>query len=78
MNAIIAFSISSRTRPSSEKAQRISDHITTAGDSLLRLIDDIIDIAKLEAKQLKISIGPANAADMLRELKKFSKIKSEK
>ncbi len=77
MNAIIAFSNFLREPDlPPKKHSEYLNHITTAGDSLLRLIDDIIDIAKLEAKQLKISIGPANVSRMLRELKKvFQKLK---
>ncbi len=79
MNAIIAFSNFLRdpelTRP---KRDEYLDHITTAGDSLLRLIADIIDIAKLEAKQLKISISPVNISRLLRETYKvFTNIKSK-
>ena len=77
MNAIIAFSNFLRDPDLPEaKRQEYLDHITGAGDNLLHLIDDIIDIAKLESKQLKISIGPVNISRMLRELKKvFEKIK---
>lgn len=79
MNAIIAFSNFLREPDLVElKRDEYLDHITSAGDSLLRLIDDIIDIAKLESKQLKISIGPVNISRMLRELKKvFLKLKTK-
>jgi signal transduction histidine kinase/CheY-like chemotaxis protein len=77
MNAIIAFSNFLRDPElPSRKHSEYLNHITNAGDSLLRLIDDIIDIAKLESKQLKISIGPANISRMLRELRKvFQKLR---
>lgn len=77
MNAIIAFSNFLREPDlPSKKHSEYLNHITAAGDSLLRLIDDIIDIAKLESKQLKISIGPANISRMLREIKKvFQKLR---
>jgi len=77
MNAIIAFSnfLREPDLPESKRNEYLN-HITNAGDNLLRLIDDIIDIAKLEARQLKISISPVNISRMLRELKKvFQKIK---
>jgi signal transduction histidine kinase/CheY-like chemotaxis protein len=79
MNAIIAFSNFLRDPDlPPKKHSEYLNHITAAGDSLLHLIDDIIDIAKLEAKQLKITIGPANISRMLRELKKvFQKLKSK-
>ena len=72
MNAIIAFSNFLRDPElNSKKREEYLDHITAAGDSLLRLIDDIIDIAKLESKQLKISIGPVNITRLLKELYKL-------
>ncbi|MBN1950695.1 MAG: tetratricopeptide repeat protein [Bacteroidales bacterium] len=79
MNAIIAFSNFLREPDLPEpKKEEYLDHITSAGDSLLHLIDDIIDIAKLESNQLKISIGPVNISRMLRELKKvFLKLKTK-
>jgi len=40
------------------------------------LIDDIIDTAKIEAKQLKISINPINISHLMKELKSvFTKLK---
>ena len=45
MNAIIAFSNFLRDPDlTPEKHDEYLDHITGAGDSLLRLIDDIIDV----------------------------------
>ncbi|MBN2487063.1 MAG: tetratricopeptide repeat protein [Bacteroidales bacterium] len=71
MNAIIAFSNFLR-EPGLNEERRIEylDHITTAGDSLLRLIDDIIDIAKIESKQLKLFIQPTNLNRLFSELYK--------
>jgi len=69
MNAIIAFShFLHEPDLSMIKRDEYLEHITTAGESLLRLIDDIIDIAKLETNQIKISISPANISRLLREL----------
>jgi signal transduction histidine kinase/CheY-like chemotaxis protein len=69
MNAIIAFSNFLREPDvNNEKRDEYLDHITTAGDSLLRIIDDIIDIAKIESKQLKLFIQPTNINRLLNEL----------
>ena len=77
MNAIIAFSNFLREPELNDKRKNeYLDHITSAGDSLLRLIDDIIDIAKIESKQLKIFIQPTSLNRMLNELYKvFSEIR---
>lgn len=71
MNAIIAFSqFLHEPDLSKNKRDEYLEHITSAGESLLRLIDDIIDIAKLETNQIKISISPVNISRLLRELYK--------
>ena len=56
MNAIIGFSelITRKTVPQ-EKKDTYAQYITNSSKSLLSLIDDIIDIAKIEAGQLKIN-----------------------
>lgn len=78
MNAIIAFSNFLRDpNLSIERRNEYLDHITSAGDSLIGLIDDIIDIAKIEAKQLKLFIQPTNLTRLMIEIYKvFSEIKS--
>lgn len=74
MNAIIAFSNFLREPNLNEdKKTEYLDHINIAGDSLLRIIDDIIDIAKIEAKQLKIFIQPTNISRTIVELHKAYK-----
>lgn len=71
MNAIIAFSNFLREpNLNDERKFEYLDHITSAGDSLLRLIDDIIDIAKIESQQLQIFIQPTSINRMLNELYK--------
>jgi signal transduction histidine kinase len=56
MNAIIGFSelITRKTVPQ-EKKDIYAQYITNSGKTLLSLIDDIIDFAKIEAGQLKIN-----------------------
>jgi PAS domain S-box-containing protein len=56
MNSIIGFSnmLSSKEIPSELKDEFIQ-HIQTSSEMLLNLVDDIIDIAKIEAGQLKIN-----------------------
>lgn len=79
MNAIIAFSNFLREPElNEEKRNEYLDHITSAGDSLLRLIDDIIDIAKIESKQLKLFIQPTNLNRLTFEIfKVFDELRSK-
>lgn len=56
MNAIIGFSeLITRKTVAQEKKDIYAQYITNSGKTLLTLIDDIIDIAKIEAGQLKIN-----------------------
>lgn len=55
MNAIVGFSeMLLDPSISREESMRFLDIIINSGDALLRLINDIIDISKIEARQLKI------------------------
>lgn len=56
MNAIIGFSeLITRKSVSEEKKDVYAQYITNSGKTLLNIIDDVIDIAKIEAGQLKIA-----------------------
>lgn len=69
MNGIIGFSNLLRTPGlTEEEKNEYLDHITSCGNSLLTLIDDIIDIAKIEAGQLKLRFSEYNINALLDEL----------
>jgi PAS domain S-box-containing protein len=69
MNAIIGFSeLLSHARISEDEKKEFISQINYGAESLMRLIDDIIDIAKIEAGQLKIYESYFNLAVVLRDL----------
>ncbi|MDX2248899.1 MAG: ATP-binding protein [Bacteroidia bacterium] len=69
MNAIIGFSNLLREGNIEENEQEeFLRHIQNSGTHLLHLIDDIIDISKIEAGQLTIRPSNCRLNDMLREL----------
>lgn len=80
MNAIIAFTNFIKDRAlSSEKREEYVNYITAAGESLLHLIDDIIDIAKIESKELTIHSTKCNITQLLNELHNiFTELKKKK
>jgi len=56
MNAIVGFSeLLTRPKIAEAKKQKYLDLIRKSGKNLVSLIDDIIDLAKIEAQQLKIA-----------------------
>lgn len=82
MNAIISFSHFLKDPDiEKDKKEEYVSYIVSSGKTLLRLIDDIIDSAKIEANQLKINRGACNVNNLMRELYRFfkeSKIYEEK
>jgi signal transduction histidine kinase/CheY-like chemotaxis protein len=69
MNSIIGFSeLITRKTISPEKKDAYANYITNSSKSLLALIDDIIDISKIEAKQMKVSKASTNVNKMMDEL----------
>lgn len=69
INTIIGFSelIKNENLPT-EKRNKFSDIIEENSQSLLRLIDDIIDVAKIEANELKIKKEACSLDDLFSEL----------
>ncbi len=74
MNAIIAFTNFIKDQElSREKRDEYITYITTAGESLLHLIDDIIDIAKIDSKELNINKASCNVTLLCIELLNINK-----
>ena len=67
MNSIIGFSarILKNTTNYEEKHIRAIEIINRSGKHLLRLINDILDLSKLEANQLEVNIQPTNIANII-------------
>jgi two-component system sensor histidine kinase/response regulator len=72
MNAIIGFSdmLVNEEFTDDEKKEFIGI-IKTSGDTLLKLIDDIIDISLIEAGQLKTKVATYNLNYLIREIHRF-------
>ncbi|WP_372775786.1 ATP-binding protein [Mangrovibacterium sp.] len=69
MNAIIGFSeILKDPNLSREERDEFISHINTNGESLLNLIEDIIDIAKIESGHVRIERATTNLHEMFHEL----------
>ena len=80
MNAIIAFTNFLKVPDLSRtKREEYINYVTSAGETLLGLIDDIIDIAKIEAHQLTISKSDCNITTICIELlNMFNELKNRK
>ncbi|MCO6059909.1 response regulator [Pseudomonas sp. MOB-449] len=51
-----------------EKQTRHADIVHRAGNDLLQLINDVLDLAKVEAGRMQLKLEPLNVQDMLAEL----------
>lgn len=67
MNAIIGFSELLGKENRDKKSELYVTHVKNAGKKLLRIIDDIIDISKIESNQLAIEETSCNIYDVLNE-----------
>ncbi|MDQ8202841.1 ATP-binding protein [Pelagicoccus sp. SDUM812003] len=67
MNGIIGMAGLLSSLELSEEQSEYVETIRYSADSLLAIIDDILDIAKIEAGQLEISTGPINLIECVEE-----------
>ncbi|MBN1252212.1 MAG: PAS domain S-box protein [Bacteroidales bacterium] len=69
MNAIMGFANLLKMFDLNENTKReYIDHIVSSGDSLLNLIDDIIDISKMESNQITMDITNVNLNKLLNQI----------
>lgn len=77
MNAILGFSeiLTSSIREGQQR--EFLDAIRTSGKSLLGLINDILDLSKVEAGKLELEFGPCDAAAIARDMAQIFVQKAE-
>jgi PAS domain S-box-containing protein len=67
LNAILGFGqLLERQNPTVQQRSRV-EHITNAGRHLLNLINEVLDISRIEAGHLQLSVEPVSVADVLDE-----------
>jgi PAS domain S-box-containing protein len=71
MNAVIGFSELLSSLITDKKHKGYLDSIQTAGKSLLTLINDILDLSKIEAGRLEIQYDTVNPYTLFNELKQI-------
>jgi PAS domain S-box-containing protein len=71
LNAILGFAQllqRDRREPLSERHKQRVEHILKGGEHLLRLINDILDLSRIEAGGVSISTEPVSVRDVLEEV----------
>jgi signal transduction histidine kinase/ligand-binding sensor domain-containing protein/CheY-like chemotaxis protein/protocatechuate 3,4-dioxygenase beta subunit len=76
MNAILGFSELLRTQMAASKDRNYLDAISSSGRTLLALINDILDLSKIEAGKLELQFEPVNVARLVDEIQKLFAIKA--
>ncbi len=64
MNAILGFSELLADEPVTEKQKRYIQSILVGARSLLRLINDILDLSKIEAGMMKVNVEPTDVREI--------------
>jgi signal transduction histidine kinase/CheY-like chemotaxis protein len=76
MNAILGFSELLRTQMAASKERNYLDAISSSGRTLLTLINDILDLSKIEAGKLELQFEPVSVARVVDEIQKVFSIKA--
>jgi PAS domain S-box-containing protein len=76
MNSILGFSELLLTRIKDETNREYVKTILTSGRNLLTLLNDILDLSKIEAGKLELQYNPANFKDLLKDVKQIFIIKA--
>jgi PAS domain S-box-containing protein len=76
MNAILGFSELLRSQMAASKDRNYLDAISSSGRTLLALINDILDLSKIEAGKLELQYEPVNVRRLVDEIQKLFSIKA--
>jgi PAS domain S-box-containing protein len=79
MNAIIGFSELLANTVTDEKQRSQVNSILKSGKNLLKIINDILDLSKIEAGKLKIQLMPVNIHNLIKDVETifYTKIKEK-
>jgi signal transduction histidine kinase/ligand-binding sensor domain-containing protein len=76
MNAIIGFSQLLQLDLNNQERDQYIGLITRSGERLMALIDDLIDIAKIESQQLKVNLAKVEINHILEDLEQIYLLKA--
>jgi len=77
MNSIIGMTYLVKQTHLSEVQKKYIENITSASSNLLNLINDILDLSKIEANKLKLSNIDFNLNDLLESVNNITKVKAD-
>jgi signal transduction histidine kinase/ActR/RegA family two-component response regulator len=71
LNAVLGFAQLMETSPLSDEDRDGVDHILKAGRHLLDLINDVLDLSRVEAGELAVSLEPVNVGELIDDTMAF-------
>jgi len=78
LNAILGFSNMMRFDPALPQNQRDNlNIINRSGEHLLTLINDVLEVAKIEAGRLQLEVAPFDLAGMVREVAEMMQVRAQ-
>ncbi len=78
INAILGFTELLSNKVSNPVELKYLNSILVSGKNLLSLINDTLDLSKIEAGKLDLTLEPSNVISILEDIKKIFELKSEK
>jgi len=75
LNSVIGFSHLLNSLVEDRTQKQYLNAIVTSGQSLLRLINDILDLSKIEAGRLELQVEPVNIAGVLAEIRQIFSVR---
>ena len=78
MNAILGFSEALYNKSESIQEKKLIKSILSGGNLLMSLLNDILDLSKIEAGKLELSPQPVDLIHVVKEIKTLFKDKAEK
>lgn len=77
LNAILGFSELLTTRIEDEKSKNYVDSIVTSGKNLLNLINDILDLSKIEANRVELEYTTFNLKNLILEVQGIFNLRAQ-
>lgn len=78
LNAVIGFSqLMDKDASLSEKQQRNIEVINRSGNHLLTLINDVLELSKIESGKMQLTLEEASPAELLREVSEMMRVRAE-
>ncbi len=77
INAVLGFAEILLSRVNKETNKRYLKSIISSGNTLLNLVNDILDLSKIEAGKMDLNVGPVNLIALFQEINNIFSLQAE-